>query len=65
MKYQELLNMGENELKSLLKEVQGKMHMLKQKAFARSLKTVHELPSARQTIARIKTILQNRLKVQK
>lgn len=60
MDYQELINQPATELTRLLNEAEGKLHLLRQKGLARSLKLVHEPKVARRTIARIRTILNAR-----
>lgn len=60
MDYQDLINQPAEELERLLQEAEGKLHLLRQKGLARSLKQVHEPKVARRTIARIRTILNTR-----
>lgn len=57
MKMAELKEKSIDELKELLAEQQLKLNQLQFKAGVHQLNTMHEFTVARQTIARIKTIL--------
>lgn len=58
MKYSELKNKDEVELKRLLAEQQAELHSLKLQSHTRQLKQVHRIAYVKKTIARIMTALQ-------
>jgi len=60
MKMDELKDKSIDELKDLLAEQELKLNQLKFKAGVHQLNTMHEFTVARQTIARIKTILRDK-----
>lgn len=57
MEFVDLKNKSKNELTDILKEQEQKLFGLRQEAFSRRLKRVHEIKQVRQAIARIKTLL--------
>lgn len=59
MDFADLKNKSKNELADLLKEQESKLFGLRQDAFARRLKQVHEIKVVRKTIARIKSLINN------
>lgn len=65
MEYEDLSAQNTEELTRLLLEAQSKLHLLRQKGKARILKQVHEPKMARRTIARIRTLLNDRARAQK
>lgn len=60
MKMAELKEKTIDELKELLAEQELKLNQLKFKAGVHQLNTMHEFTVARQTVARIKTILRDK-----
>ncbi|HLD60809.1 MAG TPA: 50S ribosomal protein L29 [Patescibacteria group bacterium] len=60
MDLNDLKNRTTAELQELLLEKRAELHNLNAKARTRQLKQVHTVPAARQTIARIMTLLAER-----
>lgn len=60
MKFADLKTKTANELKETLKEQEQRLFKLRQDAFRRSLKQVHEIDQVRRTIARIKMLLNDK-----
>jgi len=59
MKFKELKNQSEAELKKLKVELQDKLRDLRFKIASRQLKNVRETREAKKTIARVMTLLAN------
>ena len=57
MDFEDLKNKSTDELKELLAETRTELQKLRFEAHAKQLKQVHKISAARQTIARIMTLL--------
>lgn len=60
MKWEEIKNKSEKELRELLSEVKSELHRLSFQAHSKQLKQVHKINLAKKTIARISMLLNKR-----